>query len=283
MPTNIANRFASIQKTMKNRFDEAADVVHHGDRGENREHILRNFLTEHLPGRYGVAKGEIMFPNGDRSHSADVIIYDAIKCPLLYSEQTAILPSEGVFGIIEVKSGLTKAEFIDAANKIATFKEQTSRTISARKTADRVELGYPSRPFGFIFGGSLAGNSLSSLKNNYSEFSQSKPANFWPNLTVVLDCGMLYPEGVNLSRGTKEILIDTDCLCLFIEKWEYNRRTKNEEDEILIRIVNESSQIAFGLFYLHLLSVLGSMSLYAPDLHRYLTGKFGTAPMVSVL
>ena len=44
--------------------------------GENREVLLREFLAEHLPRRYGVAKGEIVTRQGDQSHSADVIVYD---------------------------------------------------------------------------------------------------------------------------------------------------------------------------------------------------------------
>ena len=107
--------FASIEQTMLARFREAGFIKHAGDKGENREHILREFLAAHLPKKYGVAKGEIVTKDGRHSHSADIVIYDAINCPILYSEKTAIIPIEGVFGIIEVKSSLSKPEFVGAA------------------------------------------------------------------------------------------------------------------------------------------------------------------------
>ena len=72
--------FSSIEATILARFREAGFVKHAGDKGDNREHILRDFLAEHLPRRYGVAQGEIITKTGERSHSADIIVYDAINC-----------------------------------------------------------------------------------------------------------------------------------------------------------------------------------------------------------
>ena len=105
---------SSVEATLLAKFREAGFVKHLGDRGDNREHILREFLAAHLPKKYGVAKGQIITKTGQTSHSADIIIYDAVTTPVLYSEKTAIVPIEGVYGIIEVKSSLSKAEFITA-------------------------------------------------------------------------------------------------------------------------------------------------------------------------
>ena len=129
--------FASIEQTMLARFREAGFIKHAGDKGENREHILRDFLANHLPKKYGVAKGEIVTKDGQHSHSADIVIYDAVNCPILYSEKTAIIPIEGVFGVIEVKSSLSKAEFVGAARQIESFKKLAPRELGVPLVAGR--------------------------------------------------------------------------------------------------------------------------------------------------
>ena len=101
--------FDSVEDTMLARYQQAEAIRHAGDRGQNRESDLREFLRTHLPSRYGVTKGEVVTKDGGHSHSADVVIYDAMNCPVLYSGKTAVLPVEGVYGIIEVKSTLSKS------------------------------------------------------------------------------------------------------------------------------------------------------------------------------
>jgi hypothetical protein len=46
-----------------------------------------------------VTKGEVITKEGLRSHAIDIIIYDAVNCPVLYAGKTSILPVEGVYGI----------------------------------------------------------------------------------------------------------------------------------------------------------------------------------------
>jgi hypothetical protein len=111
----IGELFESVEDSLLAQFLEAGFVQHAGDKGENREEILRRFLEERLPRRFGIAKGEILDPNGVHSRSADLIIYDALNCPVLFTGKTAVLPIEGVYGIIEVKSRLSKQEFLDAS------------------------------------------------------------------------------------------------------------------------------------------------------------------------
>src|SRR5258708_28234929 len=112
MLMDIHEFFASVEKTILAHLQETGFIGHSGDKGENREDILRDFLKEHLPKRYGVVKGEIITSTGQRSHAVDIIVYDALNCPLLYSGKTVVVPVEGVYGIIEVKSRLSKAELL---------------------------------------------------------------------------------------------------------------------------------------------------------------------------
>lgn len=265
--------FGHVEDTMLSRFRGAGFVHHMGDRGENRESVLREFLSTHLPTRYGVTKGEIITRAGEHSHSADVIIYDKINCPVLYVEKTAVLPIEGVYGIIEVKSHLSKQEFVDASSKIEAFKRLAPREASVIRTREYVTLHTPSRPFGIVLGYQLADNSLDSLLMNWWELNERIHfVSLFTNLVAVLGAGILYWENVNLARGEKNPILETDEFVTLIETAQ-KRRAKNEPplENSLVRIVPEELGLkTFGRFFVYLLIMLERMKLSTPDLGRYL-------------
>lgn len=264
--------FASIEATMLARFREAGFIKHAGDKGENREHILREFLSNHLPKKYGVTKGEIITRTGERTHSADVIIYDAVNCPVLYSEKTSIVPVEGVYGVIEVKSSLSKAEFISAARQIESFKRLAPRDLGVIETRQYVTVHRPSRPFGIVVGFDFGGNSLESLKANWQELnSVIHDVNYFVNYLCILGEGLLRYEKVNLSLGEKSLLIDTDEFVNLVLTQHKRAANKEEHDEILLRVVSENLKDGtFGRFFVYLLVLLTRMKVNVPDLARYL-------------
>lgn len=264
--------FASIEQTMLARFREAGFIKHPGDKGENREHILREFLATHLPKKYGVAKGEIVTKDGQHSHSADIVIFDAVNCPVLYSEKTAIIPIEGVFGVIEVKSSLSKAEFIGAARQIEAFKKLAPRELGVIETREYVTVHRSSRPFGLIVGFDLAGNSLESLSKNWQELNAGiHNVNFFLNYFCVLGEGLVRYEKVNLSLGEKSLLMDTDEFVKLVQT-QHKRANNNEQhDEIVLRTIVEGLKDAtFGRFFVYLLVLLSRMRINTPDLGQYI-------------
>lgn len=263
--------FASIEVTMLARFRAAGFVKHAGDKGENREHILREFLVNHLPKKYGVTKGEVITKSGQHSHSADIIIYDAVNCPVLYSEKTSIVPVEGVYGVIEVKSSLSKAEFIGAARQIESFKRLAPRDLGVIETRQYVTVHRPSRPFGIVVGFDLGGNSLESLKSNWQELnSDIHDVNYFVNFLCVLGEGLLRYEKVNLSLGEKTLLIDTDEFVNLVLTQQKKSANNEEHDEILLRVIAEVLKDGtFGRFFVYLLVLLSRMKVNAPDLAQY--------------
>lgn len=264
--------FATIETTLLARFKESGFIQHAGDKGENREEILMDFLGKHLPKRYGVTKGEVITKDGSRSHAIDIIIYDAVNCPILYSGKTSIVPIEGVYGIIEVKSSLSKAEFEDAAGKIENFKRLAPRDLGVIATREYVTVHRASRPFGIVLGYQLVGNSLDSLMKNWEEQSaRVHDVNFFCNMVAVLGQGLLRFENVNLSKGEKHLLLDTDeFVNLILTK---NKRNEKGEktDEIITRIISEVAlDKTFGRFFTYLLIMLTRMKLNIPDIGQYL-------------
>ena len=96
-------------KKFQSIFNETAEVYENPpDRGGPREYAVREYLKIHLPRRYGVTAGKVMGRDGGLSRQIDILIYDAMNCPILYSEQLGeeyhIIPADGTIANIEVKS-----------------------------------------------------------------------------------------------------------------------------------------------------------------------------------
>lgn len=269
---DLNNLFSSIETTMLARFKESGFIQHSGDKGENREGFLLDFLRDHLPKKYGVTKGEVITKEGLRSHAIDIIVYDAVNCPILYSGKTSILPIEGVYGIIEVKSSLSKFEFNDAASKITSFKKLAPDSLGAIANENSIILQKASRPFGIVFGFQLSNNSLDSLKDNLNDHSNDvREVDYFCNLVCVLGQGLLRYEIVNLTKGEKHLLLGTDEFVKFL--MTVHKRLKNSEmqDEMLARIIKEGAgDKTFGRFFTYLLIMLTRMKLNTPDLGSYI-------------
>jgi hypothetical protein len=88
-----------------------------------RENTVRKFLSERLPKKYGLGAGEIVGRIRESSRQSDVIVFDRQHgVTLLFDESVQVFPVDCVYGIIEVKSSLSKSEFLDALEKIKALK-----------------------------------------------------------------------------------------------------------------------------------------------------------------
>ena len=84
---------------------------HNLSRGLIAESILRSFLKTILPQKVRVAQGFIEF-NGQLSPQCDIIVYDHLNyAPLYYYGEIEIIPSQAVYAVIEVKTGINRKEF----------------------------------------------------------------------------------------------------------------------------------------------------------------------------
>lgn len=119
--------FRSAARQMRSNFQEIRDnVPHHGEAGGEGEKIVRDFLNEHLPGRFRAASGFIIDRNDEMSGHTDVIIYDVLNCPVYRTaERAMIIPNDNIAAVIEVKFKLTTQELDDALNKIHKVKNLT--------------------------------------------------------------------------------------------------------------------------------------------------------------
>lgn len=269
---DMSDFFANVETTFLAKFNESAIVTHPGDKGENREEILSEFLATHLPKRYGITKGQVVTRHGLISPSIDIIIYDALNCPILYSGRTAIVPVEGVYGIIEVKSKLSKAKLLEGMRNIKAFKELAPQDLGITQREGSFTMRRASRPFGAVFAFGLSDNSAESLAANFlEEHTKIHNVNFFTNMVCVLGSGaLLHYSKIDLDRGERTPLLDTDefvNLTLLVHK---RAATDEPTPEILLEMVPQSlGDKAFGRFFVFILIMLEHLMLNVPDLGRY--------------
>ena len=193
---------------MRAEFEASAQINHAGSKGTIRENNLRNFLAEgRLPSKYGLGSGEVVGRVRDTSRQCDVIVYDKLNgVTLLYDESVQVFPIDCVYGMIEVKSALSKAEFLDALEKIKALKAMAPSGAVSQAVGGGFNMVHSRpRPFGIVFAYGLADNSLDSLIENLRKWEKETPSTLWPNYICVLEVGVIYHRG-----KTFEIRLDSD-------------------------------------------------------------------------
>jgi hypothetical protein len=194
-----------VSNTLKANFKEiSAEFEHKGLKGRDRERALvEHFLMAYLPQRFGFANGEIVSTDGDVSGECDVIIYDAINCPILRKGILAIVPVEAANAVIEVKSRLDTGELLKSADNIARIKRMPKRafyrapnriikqTVSIYgKTLEYFPL------VGFVF--AYTSIHLATLAKELDEFNQNILPEHRIDYVCVLDSGgLIHTKGPN--------------------------------------------------------------------------------------
>lgn len=189
--------FQKISQRMRADFEASAQIKHSGSKGTVRENGLRKFLEERLPAKYALGAGEAIGRVRDTtSHQCDVIVYDRLNgVTLLYDESIQVFPIDCVYGIIEVKSALSKAEFLDALEKIKALKAMAPGGAVSQPVGAYTLVHARPRPFGMVFAYSLGDNSLNSLVENLREWEKETPPALWPNYVCILEAGVIYHQG----------------------------------------------------------------------------------------
>lgn len=194
---DINEIFNNFCDKLNSDFKISMQINHKGSKGSYRESVIKNFLEPLLPQKYGLGKGEIIGHTKNVSKQADIIIYNKLEfTPLLVCEDMQVFPIESLYGIIEVKSQLSKETLIDGLENIKSTKMLSPKDLVTVSTMP----GFYSPikrpiPFGIIFSYSLAENSLESLVENLTSWEKENSREFWPNLIVILNEGIILHNG----------------------------------------------------------------------------------------
>jgi len=220
--------FAQAAEKLRRDFSELSVIPHNALKGGEAEELLRRFLRAHLPRRFDVTSGFVIDHKDAVSKQTDVIVYDALNCPVYRaSELASIIPSDNVAAVIEVKSVLDKARLeeaftnIEAVKTLAKFRVRDSGFLQTNSTLGCV----------FAFESSLTPDTVA---NHYREFLKKQGhlgrhvdciaildrglINLVVNLPVdpgwtamLIDDGMGGPaaEGAHIGVGVQEIGAET--------------------------------------------------------------------------
>lgn len=106
---------------------EASRVAfaHNLTKGEAVESAVRKFFRDHLPISIGVAHGQVIDRHGSTSKQLDVILYDAGRTPILFSDEAdenRIIPIEGVIAVVESKTSLKTSDITTLAESARVLK-----------------------------------------------------------------------------------------------------------------------------------------------------------------
>lgn len=248
---DIRKVFRGISKKFSTDFEISAQMNHNSNKGDYRENSLREFLEKgRLPKKYGVGNGEIVGHVSNVSKQSDLILFDQFESvPLLYDEKVQVYPIDSVYGIIEVKSKLSKAKLLEGLENIKSVKELSPNDIiSKRKLFAEQQFRRP-KPFGIIFAFSLIGNSLESLEENLKEWEKSNSPEVWPNLIVVLGEGLIYHVSEN----------------------GFNKQITSESINYSSRIIGiHYKEDSFFHFYSYLLDLCNKIELPQISIAKYL-------------
>jgi len=186
------------------------------DVGEGREIVLRTFLKDYLPKRFGVDPGFVIDALGNVSKQIDVVIYDIGNAPVFkVIKDKKVFPVECVCAIGEVKSYLGKQELKDALEKIHSVKrlDKTNRGKSQRRhgggyVGEHLTRHDNDRVFGMVF--AYDAISLEAIASNLCAANKSIDRVHWSDVICVLDRGIvsyISKEGVLLPDPQKAVAI----------------------------------------------------------------------------
>jgi len=179
---------------MRIDFERSQRFRHHGQAGATRETLVQNFLADYLPGNVQVMhSAEIISVSGETSAECDLVICDQSTPRLLDMEDYRIIPSECVYGVIEVKTRLNRTELFDACEKIQRVKRLPKVAYfddgSGRQAVVRGKLVRFPPTRGIIF--AFDSIDLRTLSNHYRKWCHGRPAEELPESVWILGKGSL--------------------------------------------------------------------------------------------
>lgn len=225
--------FEASSESMKLYFKQVtSQIEHHGEKGSAREEKIKELLEKYLPRKYSLTNGTVINAKDKQSKQVDIIIHDNLFTPILEDFQSSkVIPIESLYGMIEVKSTLSKVELNKCIKNIKSVKE-----LNPNQKLLKV---------GCVFA-YTSDSSLETIRNNLEELSIELPTSLMINFICILDKGLIIPL-------RKENLLEISV---------------NNNEEILYGVIDNPND-ALLLFYIYLSTMLNSTAISVPNLIEY--------------
>jgi len=163
-------------------------IPHPGELGTGREEIIREFLRQYLPKRFGVLTGFVFDSCGGVSRQLDVIIYDNLMSPRFEAiGGKYFVPCESVVCVGEIKSSLTSKRTIKKALDTLLSAKRLDRSAGGRNFAlindepINQEENHLDQIFTFLF---IADKCVSEeiMRKTLFEYICEYDRHLWPNI-----------------------------------------------------------------------------------------------------
>jgi len=179
----LEREFNYHQAQMIVDYERTKDIKHPRDLGNARETLLRNFLINsgYLPKKYSVSDLSVRVASetGHISNEIDIAIYDSEELITLMKRQDVyeVYPIESVYGVIQVKSNLTKKELRSGFKNLESFKKLKDSSAVSKNNK-----------FALLFSYCSDMEWLDIVKE-IEDFSKENPKSVYPNAIFILDRG----------------------------------------------------------------------------------------------
>lgn len=233
----LKEEFESISQMMHIAFQKTTNMINHpGEKGTSRENALIKYFRPHIPDKYEMSEGIIVDSKDHQSKQVDVIIHDKNTTPFLQDTSlTKIIPIECVYGVIEVKSFLTKETLGQSIKNIQSVRGLCKNTIC----------GTPSPTLGFVFAYD-SDSSLETIYNNFLFLTEEIPFDQRITCICVLNKGLILP----------------------VNKYQLSTISLFPGEDTVFAMHQNSSNVLL-LFYLLLFQALSSAIMFPPNMLAY--------------
>jgi hypothetical protein len=248
-------------KLLEARLSQSKNVLHSASKGAIRELIINDIIRPFLPQCYGLSGGESFDRNGKVSKQLDLVIYDTIFSYIVpYSSNFIQFPCESVYGNIEIKSYINKAEFLTAIENIESLKSLDRENSTSLTVTPHSRISVNNKPddrcnyfFGIIFAyDSVEVNTILEYIKELTSDPKVLPNAIilYSKKTIILpiDNNHIYTRpNLDDYLGYEALFCGEETLSLFIGLLiSYLRLTKlfaadinKETDDIFIKLLNE--------------------------------------------
>jgi hypothetical protein len=193
-PDRVAQLMLASAELMRAEFQAHEIVQHAGVRGDWREKTIQAFIDRHLPGHIQtVHRGEIITVDGHYSNECDIVISDRAVRPLMGGSEGSVIFNECVYGVVEVKTSLTKKRALETFNKLGRAKElgkSAYRPNAPRqlyKAYGRDWDHFPTASVLFAF----SGPKIETVTSYLRDWKKDNPCGRWPDSIFVLGQGFI--------------------------------------------------------------------------------------------
>lgn len=190
----LNREFLYHQAQILSDFEKSKDIKHPRDLGTAREQILRKFLTTsgYLPKRFAVSERSVRVAStsGHLSKEIDIAFFEPSDSITLMNREDVyeVHPVESVYGVIQVKSLLTKAELTKGLENLQSFKKLNKHP---EKKGWKIRSGnVETRGFGILFAYDSA-MAWKDIVNGVESFAKKNPKSEWANAVFILGRGFI--------------------------------------------------------------------------------------------